>query len=89
MQEYSLKAYQRAVQGISDLNNYAEDNFPEYYQTVVVFGEPYVQLAKDLGLVTYNFFVRSKDAVVAKYPQMIDSVSWLFNVICALIYLLT
>lgn len=75
IQEFATKAYDRFLQGVGYVNKYAEDNFPEYYQTVVVFSEPYIQLSKDLALVTYNFMVGLKESLVAKYPAIIDSVS--------------
>lgn len=70
-----MKAYDRSLQGMAVANKYMEDSFPEYYQTVTVFAEPYVQLSKDLVLVTYNVFVSAKEALVSKYPQLIESVS--------------
>lgn len=75
IEKYALKAYDRTLQGTAFINKYAQDNFPEYYETVVVFAEPYVQLSKDLGLVTFNVLVRCKESLVAKYPAIIESVS--------------
>lgn len=76
--DYTHQVYERAGRGVLFVNNYFENNFPEYYQATALFIEPYITLSKDLGLVLYNFFERIRENIIAKYPQLIESVGFDF-----------
>lgn len=58
-----------------NIDNNIESQFPEYKQKINDISEPYVKLAKDLSLITYNLAVNVKEYAVEKYPVVVQAVS--------------
>lgn len=60
-------------------NNYLYVTYPEYYNAVSNFSQPYVELGRDLSVIVYNIGGNVAETVVAKYPIMLKSVRIIFK----------
>lgn len=72
--KYARQAVDHIKDGVSAVDKYAQDNYPEYYKKTVEFSQPYLQLTRDMGLVAYNVFVNVQEYAVEKYPVVLETV---------------
>lgn len=81
--KYARQAVDSVKEGALAVDKYAQDNYPEYYKKTLEFSQPYLQLTKDIGLITYNQYVNIKEYAVKKYPLVLETVRFkrfIFNV---------
>lgn len=58
----------------SGANNYLRETYPEYYEVVSNVSQPYIELGRDMSIIVYNIGKNIGEAIVAKYPVILQPV---------------
>lgn len=69
------KAGERYRARLAWVHQRLDEQLPGYYEKTSAYLEPYLVLAKELGLIAYNIIVNVKNAIADKIPLVVSVVS--------------
>ncbi|KAJ8958641.1 hypothetical protein NQ318_016366 [Aromia moschata] len=72
--EFARNVTDKAREGWTWMDSRIEKQFPGYHKAVCDFSTPYIQLFSDLAKIACNAFGNIKEAIVEKYPLVLDTV---------------